>query len=64
MAGLAYAEQQQVIVHTRLSQHAVRILSIIGKLLYGVLGVVVIPGDAIVIGESKQLVAIFNQPSS
>jgi hypothetical protein len=30
MAGLAYAQQQQVIAHTGFSQHAVRILSIIG----------------------------------
>src|SRR6266498_748770 len=64
MAGLAYAQQQQVIAHTGFSQQAVRILSIIGKLLYSVLGIVVIPGHAIVVDESEQLVLIFNQPRS
>src|SRR5262245_10365167 len=64
MAGLAYAEQQLVIAHTGFSQHAVRILPVIRKLLYGVFGVVVIPGHAIMVDESKQLVLIFNQPRS
>jgi len=64
MAGLAYAQQQQVIAHTGFSQQAVRILSIICKLLYSVLGIVVIPRHAIVVDESEQLVLIFNQPRS
>jgi hypothetical protein len=54
MAGLAYAQQQRVIAHTGFSQQAVRILSIIGKLLYSMLGIVVIPGRAIVVDESEQ----------
>ena len=41
MAGLAYAQQQQVIAHTGFGQHAVHIFSIIRKLLYCVLGIVV-----------------------
>ena len=64
MASLAYAEQPQVIAHTGFRWPAVRIRSIIRKLLYGVFGVVVIPGHAIMVDESKQLVLIFNQPRS
>ena len=51
--GLEEAEENQVIVQTRLGQGPYCILTIARKPLDGVLGAIVVPGDTIMVDERE-----------
>src|SRR5215471_1929602 len=55
LAGLVDAQDDQIIVEGGFGEPPVRELPVFGKALDGVLGVVVVPRDAVVIEKGEQL---------